>query len=219
MIGFVCNSENATSQFYLAHHGVDGQQWGQRNGPPYPLNKGGKLSLLKQRMAKRKQQKLEKKQEKIRKAQEEKERRFKEEKEKVKTSGTATEVLKYKGKWNNEELQYISNRLRLESELAGYSAKETKTAMDKINSASRTMETMSKFADSGISLWNSFAKIYNAGQIKRKDLKSEHLLPVVGKNSNDLIRSLVKEENSKSGKSNDNTYGLITKRANPYKGR
>lgn len=23
---------------YLAHHGIDGQKWGQRNGPPYPLD-------------------------------------------------------------------------------------------------------------------------------------------------------------------------------------
>ena len=22
---------------YLAHHGVKGQQWGLRNGPPYPI--------------------------------------------------------------------------------------------------------------------------------------------------------------------------------------
>lgn len=28
---------------YLAHHGIDGQEWGVRNGPPYPL-KGGQYS-------------------------------------------------------------------------------------------------------------------------------------------------------------------------------
>ena len=27
---------------YLAHHGVKGQKWGVRNGPPYPLKKAGK---------------------------------------------------------------------------------------------------------------------------------------------------------------------------------
>lgn len=30
---------------YLIHHGVEGQQWGKRNGPPYPLNSIGKKSL------------------------------------------------------------------------------------------------------------------------------------------------------------------------------
>lgn len=26
------------SEYYLAHHGIKGQRWGVRNGPPYPLN-------------------------------------------------------------------------------------------------------------------------------------------------------------------------------------
>lgn len=30
---------------YLVHHGVEGQHWGQRNGPPYPLNEAGKKSF------------------------------------------------------------------------------------------------------------------------------------------------------------------------------
>lgn len=33
----------------LTHHGVDGQKWGKRNGPPYPLNAEGKADLKKQR--------------------------------------------------------------------------------------------------------------------------------------------------------------------------
>lgn len=33
----------------LYHHGVQGQKWGKRNGPPYPLNAKGKASLAKQR--------------------------------------------------------------------------------------------------------------------------------------------------------------------------
>lgn len=39
------------SNNYLEHHGVDGQKWGKRNGPPYPLNSEGKASLVKQRKA------------------------------------------------------------------------------------------------------------------------------------------------------------------------
>lgn len=27
---------------YLSHHGIDGQKWGKRNGPPYPLEKSVK---------------------------------------------------------------------------------------------------------------------------------------------------------------------------------
>lgn len=28
---------------YLSHHGVQGQKWGIKNGPPYPLNSNEKL--------------------------------------------------------------------------------------------------------------------------------------------------------------------------------
>jgi len=28
------------STLYIAHHGIKGQEWGVRNGPPYPLHKG-----------------------------------------------------------------------------------------------------------------------------------------------------------------------------------
>ena len=34
----------------LYHHGVRGQKWGKRNGPPYPLNEQGQTKLRKQRM-------------------------------------------------------------------------------------------------------------------------------------------------------------------------
>ena len=37
-----------TNEIY--HHGVKGQSWGKRNGPPYPLDAQGKASLRKQRM-------------------------------------------------------------------------------------------------------------------------------------------------------------------------
>ena len=30
---------------YLSHHGVEGQKWGDRNGPPYPLSRQGQKVL------------------------------------------------------------------------------------------------------------------------------------------------------------------------------
>lgn len=26
-------------KYYISHHGIEGQKWGVRNGPPYPLDK------------------------------------------------------------------------------------------------------------------------------------------------------------------------------------
>lgn len=34
----------------LYHHGVKGQEWGVRNGPPYPLNATGKALLKQQKL-------------------------------------------------------------------------------------------------------------------------------------------------------------------------
>lgn len=34
---------------YLQHHGVLGQKWGKRNGPPYPLDAQGMMALKAQR--------------------------------------------------------------------------------------------------------------------------------------------------------------------------
>lgn len=32
---------------YLAHHGILGQKWGKKNGPPYPLNETQKSNAEK----------------------------------------------------------------------------------------------------------------------------------------------------------------------------
>lgn len=36
----------------LSHHGIEGQKWGVRNGPPYPLGSGDHSAAEKKAMAK-----------------------------------------------------------------------------------------------------------------------------------------------------------------------
>lgn len=45
---------------YLAHHGVEGQQWGKRNGPPYPLEGSGKRNFVQQVREQRRQRRRKK---------------------------------------------------------------------------------------------------------------------------------------------------------------
>lgn len=39
--------KNYIPEKHLAHHGIQGQEWGKRNGPPYPLNSANKNDLTK----------------------------------------------------------------------------------------------------------------------------------------------------------------------------
>lgn len=34
-------------EYYISHHGIEGQRWGVRNGPPYPLEKNSKPKIAK----------------------------------------------------------------------------------------------------------------------------------------------------------------------------
>lgn len=43
--------ELAASTNSLEHHGVEGQKWGKRNGPPYPLDTTGREKLKRQKEA------------------------------------------------------------------------------------------------------------------------------------------------------------------------
>lgn len=47
----------------LSHHGIMGQSWGERNGPPYPLDKRTSKQIKKEAKEKKKAYKYEKKQE------------------------------------------------------------------------------------------------------------------------------------------------------------
>ena len=49
-----------TGEAYLAHHGVEGMKWGERNGPPYPLEGQGKKNFLQQVKENRKKKRRKK---------------------------------------------------------------------------------------------------------------------------------------------------------------
>lgn len=59
------HAELISKEEYLSHHGVKGQSWGDRNGPPYPLSRLS--SGMGEKIRKKRKAKLQKENEKIRK--------------------------------------------------------------------------------------------------------------------------------------------------------
>lgn len=108
---------------FLEHHGILGMHWGERNGPPYPLDdsvstgsrlKGsGHISRRKRRKLKKKRVKALKKARKTR-AQNQKIRKTKE--EIIRTKDIAS-MYKYIDHFSNKEIEDVLNRLRKEDEL------------------------------------------------------------------------------------------------------
>ncbi len=83
-------------------------------------------------------------------------------KERVLKSGTASEVMQYKGQLTNDELSKALNRINWETQLSGYAAKEVKTAWDKMDDISNKVSKLTSYANTAISSYNTIAKIYNA---------------------------------------------------------
>lgn len=168
----IANSDFLSEGNFLEHHQILGAKWGQRNGPPYPLNKKGKESFRKRRKA----EKLQKQQEAKKAAQEKREASFNENKDRIMKSGSATEALAYKGMWTENELRSITNRIDLEKKLSGYAQGEIKTTMDKIEGVANTVGRMTDVANKTINAYNVVAKVYNATQ---ESNKSDYRLPLV----------------------------------------
>jgi len=160
---------------YLAHHGILGQKWGRKNGPPYPLEpkdhsasekKAGWTTSLKEKHAEKKRKKqqtaaLEKaraaRAEKAKQAQLEKE--YEEKKQQVLRSGKASEILKYKGQMTNQEMNDAINRIGYEERLYGLAAKEEKTTWEKIDNAMKKVEDITNWADKAYRGYETIEKI------------------------------------------------------------
>lgn len=150
----------------LTHHGIKGMKWGIRRTPaqlghddpakPKKKKKSGNVFTR----AKRKRQRL-KNLEKAREAKKTKEE-FEAEKKKAIESGTAQDVLKFKGKLTNMELSTAVNRLNMEAQLSQINSRTVKTGMDKAESIMSKVDRVRGMAEKGISAYNTFAKVYNS---------------------------------------------------------
>ena len=175
------------TQYGLYHSGIKGQKWGVRlyQYPDGSLTPLGRIRYAKQQKTRRKN--LEKariakaakaKSEADAKAAKEK---FEADKKRAIESGSATDVLKFRGKLTTQELQAAKNRIDLERGLAEISAKEVKSATQKLSEIMNKVDSVRVSAIKGINAYNLIASVYNSTN------KSGSTLPKInlGKGDND----------------------------------
>lgn len=173
--------------YEIYHHGTKGQKHGVRlyQYPDGSLTPLGRIRYARKQKERRKN--LEKariakaakaKSEADAKAAKEK---FEADKKRAIESGSATDVLKFRGKLTTQELQAAKNRIDLERGLAEISAKEVKSATQKLSEIMNKVDSVRVSAIKGINAYNLIASIYNSTN------KSGSTLPKInlGKGDND----------------------------------
>ncbi len=83
-------------------------------------------------------------------------------KKQVLKSGSATDVMKYRGKLTNQELSDVVRRLELEKKISNMAKEDVKTGMQKVNEYMKTLDTITNWASTGTKAWNQIVDIYNA---------------------------------------------------------
>lgn len=161
----------------LYHHGIRGMKWGVRRYQ----NKDGSLTPA----GKKRQEREEREREK-----------HEADKQRVLQSGSAKEVMKYKGQLTPQEMQSAIQRLRWEQDMASIAARDVEAGKKK---ADAIVNDVINYANTGAKVYNTFANIYNAFS------KSDISLPKIDTNYTSGNRSERKAERDALKKANKTT--------------
>ena len=150
---------NSMSELY--HHGIKGQEWGDRNGPPYPLDSNASVQAKKKKKSLITRIKNKKKGKQLQKAKAAK-KAEREEKEKIINSGDAEKVKKIANKLSDEEMSRALTKVQFNATLDSYiTGKKTETAKkgeQYLKTAASTLQTIGNMAESAGKVYNTLEK-------------------------------------------------------------
>lgn len=163
----------------IYHHGIKGQEWGERNGPPYPLDRNAKRQEAKKRraaervkrQAAKKRKRMKRAQARIEKSEAKKVEREKAKAEKAKKDHarylkSAKETYRHRHEFSADELQEAMKRFQWEKTLRDLSQSE-------IEAGTKAINAILNYGDAGIRGWNMIARVANG------IAKDEDFLPLI----------------------------------------
>ena len=217
------NALNKHSENELSHHGIKGQKWGvlrfqNKDGSLTPegrkrYNKGSgtvgnnesngqskKKHFLLSRSVLAKRQKNNKEKTEmdeetdIKSLKEKDPVAYEAAKQKALKSGSATDIVKFKGDLTSMEIQNALNRIDWEQKLISASAKEMASGEDKINKLFTNVGKVTNYANTAIKAYNTIANVHNAVNVNSK------LLPTISTDITTSNREQQKKENKERSK-------------------
>ncbi len=149
---------------YLAHHGIDGQKWGQRNGPPYPLLRNAAGQLRAKAQAKRKART----EAKAKKAAEEKIKQHEAMKKYLREN--PEKLYKHKNDLTKEEVDEIMKQIEWDRRVKDISAAEHQRNMEKMT---KGLNTVANVTSDAWRIYNNFVNVRKALEERKKKKNNE----------------------------------------------